>query len=912
MVESIELPGDSMLPESAVLSDVLAGIPGAVYQFCMAADGAFSFSFLSESAASLFERPLDEITRAPLTFDYLHPDDAEAFCQSIEASAQSLTPWMHDFRIVLPGGGIRWLHGASRPSPQPEQGILWRGILTDITERKASEAALSRQSRLNAMLLDSLPHPAMLIRRDRTVIAANQIALSAGAKIGAPCWREFGQGAYLSKEHKDYVDRHPDGPFDGIHCHFCLADHMDGEARNDPEVHSLGMIWDTYWIPLDDDIYLHFAIDTTERRQAETAIKEQQYFLEKAQELGRIGTWHLDIPQNHIAWTDEACRILGVPPGTVGDYATFMGKVHPDDREYVDQEWTEAMQGKPYDIEHRLLIDGETRWVREKADVVFGETGPAVSAVGMVQDITQRKEAELALIREKKTSQEYLDVAGVMLAALDTNGDITMLNRKGCELLAVKPGEAHGKNWFDCYVTEEVRAEVKSVFRELMAGRTDLATYYENPVLDSTGQEKVVAFHNTVLVDRQGRPTGILFSGEDLTGRRSAERESRNLEKRLRQSEKMTAIGQLAGGVAHDFNNQLAGVMGYADMARLRIKDPEVVQYLDNVLVGARRAADLTKKLLAFSRQGQYRAVPLEIHGLIEEVIGIARRSLDKGVKFRTILQATPSVTRGDPGQVQNAFLNLAINAADAMPDGGTLTFATTTIELGRSDCKAMSLELNPGGYLRISVTDTGVGIASEDLPRIFEPFFTTKEVGKGTGMGLASVFGTVTNMKGGIHMESEPGVGTTFEVYLPLEARLGEDASRSRQVVVPAPREARIMVIDDEELFRRLSCDMLRAMKYSVESFDQGATAVEYFRQHWQDIDLVVLDMVMPGMRGPDVFRAMRSINPNVKLLLVSGFSEQGKAQELLQEGAQGFLQKPFEVAELSARVAQLLQASK
>jgi PAS domain S-box-containing protein len=395
---------------------------------------------------------------------------------------------------------------------------------------------------------------------------------------------------------------------------------------------------------------------------------------------------------------------------------------------------------------------------------------------------------------------------------------------------------------------------------------------------------------------------------EDITERKRAEAESERLTVKLRQSEKMSAIGQLAGGVAHDFNNQLTGVLGYGEMLLSRLEDPNLRRYAQSICTAARRSADLTKKLLAFARQGQYKSEPVDIHGIIDEVVQLVNRSIDRRIGIRQLLSANPSVTNGDPGQLQNALLNLAINASDAMPNGGELVFETEVIELGPEFCDDIPDALPRGPYLRIIISDTGCGIPKENLQRIFEPFFTTKEVGKGTGMGLAAVYGTVKQHGGTITVYSEVGHGTTFRIYLPVDEKAVRLAGRGPEVTV-APRRATILLVDDEELVRLLAKDTLSELGYSVTVREDGESGLAYFRDHWREIDVVILDLVMPRMNGAAAYRAMKAINPDVKVLLCSGYTADGAARELLADGAQGFVQKPFHPAELSAKIAKLLQ---
>jgi signal transduction histidine kinase/ABC-type uncharacterized transport system substrate-binding protein/ActR/RegA family two-component response regulator len=389
--------------------------------------------------------------------------------------------------------------------------------------------------------------------------------------------------------------------------------------------------------------------------------------------------------------------------------------------------------------------------------------------------------------------------------------------------------------------------------------------------------------------------------------RKRAEEALGESEDRLRQSEKLTAIGQLAGGIAHDFNNQLTGVMGYADMLSERLEEEPYKRFALAIMASARRAADLTQKLLAFSRKGKYLIVPMDVHQILGEVVSILERSIDKRVRIRQVLKVSHATILGDPNQIQNALLNLAVNARDAMPEGGDLTFETDAITLDEAYCRDHHQEISPGSFLRVTVTDSGCGMTDEVKKHLFEPFFTTKEPGKGTGMGLASVYGTVRNHHGTIQVHSEPGHGTTVRLCLPLAANTVRE-TEGRYDSVPARGSARILLVDDEETVRMMAPEMLRDLGYSVATCSDGREAADYYRVHWKEIDLVILDMVMPEMGGRDAFIAMRQINPRLRALLSSGYSLNGAAQGILDEGVLGFIGKPYRKAELAEIVKEAL----
>ncbi len=386
-------------------------------------------------------------------------------------------------------------------------------------------------------------------------------------------------------------------------------------------------------------------------------------------------------------------------------------------------------------------------------------------------------------------------------------------------------------------------------------------------------------------------------------------RERKELELRLRQAEKMEAIGRLAGGVAHDFNNQLAGIMGYAELLRLAVADnPKAMEFVEELSGAVHVAAELTAQLLAFSRRGKFLAEPVDLHRLVRDVVSMLSRSIDKRIQIQTDFQAARPWAQGDPSQLHSVILNLALNARDAMPEGGTITLSTANAVYQPSSDPPPPTGLPPGSYVSLSVRDTGVGMDRETQQRMFEPFFTTKETGAGTGLGLAAAYGTVKNHRGTITVDSEVGRGTLFTIYLPV-SRPGT-APKADTAEPPSLRlHGHALVVEDEAAPREVEAQMLEALGCTVTTFEDGRSALEHFREHHASVDLVMLDIVMPGMTGMDTYAAMKAIDPTVQVLVVSGYSLDGEAQAIIDAGASGFLQKPFTMAALAGKAAEILR---
>jgi len=382
--------------------------------------------------------------------------------------------------------------------------------------------------------------------------------------------------------------------------------------------------------------------------------------------------------------------------------------------------------------------------------------------------------------------------------------------------------------------------------------------------------------------------------------------ERRRLEHQLTQAQKMQAIGELAGGVAHDFNNLLTAILGYANLLRSEAEPGTLVsEAAVTIEKAAERAAELTAQLLGLARRGKHLNVSVDLHDTIKEVVKLLSRTLDRNIRIAEHLRAEECVVPGDPGQLQQMILNLTVNARDAMPDGGELAFETVVADLDGEYCRRHA-GLVPGHYLLTNITDTGHGMTDEVVERVFEPFFTTKEVGEGTGMGLAMVYGIVKNHGGYIAVYSEPGHGTTFSVYLPVGAAEADTADDEEDSLPHGT--GLILLVDDEEVVRAVAARMLTTLGYTVVTAVDGKEGVERYSELGDEIDLVIVDMVMPVMDGRQCFHALKRINPEVKVLLATGYGRDGRAQELLDKGVVGFVQKPFNTARLGQAVADAL----
>ncbi len=510
--------------------------------------------------------------------------------------------------------------------------------------------------------------------------------------------------------------------------------------------------------------------------------------------------------------------------------------------------------------------------------------------------------------KERDAAQNYLNIAAVMLIAIDADHKVTLINKKGCEILGYREDEIIGKNWFDNFIPEKNRQTTKDVFWRLMRGELALAEYYENSVLAKDGEEKIIAWHNTFFRDGKNRITGTLSSGEDITDRKRIQEERKKLQEQLMHAQKMEAVGMLAGGVAHDFNNILTAIIGYSSIVKMKIRSDDPMKInLDRIISSAERGAGLTQSLLAFSRKQLISPRPIDLNIVINNVQKLLSRIIREDIELKTVFCDRPLTIMADSGQLEQIVMNLTTNARDAMPQGGSLTITTETLLIDEQFIKDHGYG-EPGEYALLSIRDTGTGMDSDTMERIFEPFFTTKEVGRGTGLGLAMVYGAVKQNNGYITVFSEIGKGTTFSIFLPLITLPVKGDKLSQPVVLIKGGTETILVAEDDESIRNLIGSVLSEFDYTVIEAKDGIQAVELFHKHKENITLVILDVVMPGKNGKEVHEELIKIKPELKTLFISGYTADVVHRRGILDLELNFLQKPLMPDKLLKKVREIL----
>jgi two-component system cell cycle sensor histidine kinase/response regulator CckA len=488
---------------------------------------------------------------------------------------------------------------------------------------------------------------------------------------------------------------------------------------------------------------------------------------------------------------------------------------------------------------------------------------------------------------------EVIDNTKAVVFVKDLKGRYTLVNRRIETDTGFTQRQILGKTDFDLF-PRETAERLYAADRQVL--ETGEAIEVEG-VTEFPAGPRVFMSSKFPLRDRNGRIDGLCGVATDITDRKQ-------LEAQLRHSQKLDAVGRLASGIAHDFNNMLTGILASAELVGLLLPDarnPGINEALDRIIDASERAAELTRKLIVFSREAHRTAERVDVHGVIEGAVALLRSDIDRHIEIESSLAAATPIVVGDPTRLQAALLDLGLNARDAMLDGGSLTISTRELALDEAGCRNASFSLRPGNYVEITVRDTGVGMSEATVERIFEPFFTTKAVGR--GLGLAAVHGTVIEHRGAVTVHSRLGGGTSVAVLLPtVPPTIAEIPSIS----VPAPEKAAperrvVLLIDDEPLLRKTGARMLESLGYRVVVGEDGIEGVTRFEEHHEELALVLLDMVMPKMGGQAAFEAMRAIDDRVPVILCSGYAADTAVRSMLDHGLAGVLNKPYRLVQLT-----------
>lgn len=524
--------------------------------------------------------------------------------------------------------------------------------------------------------------------------------------------------------------------------------------------------------------------------------------------------------------------------------------------------------------------------------------GKPIGMLGTIRDISDMKQAKEKLENEKHEKEMILDSLLEHVVYQNLENKILWANRAACESVHKTREALVGQN---CY---EIWCGRQSVCEDCPVKKT-LKTGNPQAIYKTTPDGRVWYIQGCLVRDINRNIVGVVELTLDITDRRRAKEEKKKLEAQLQMSQRMEAVGTLAGGIAHDFNNLLMGIQGNTSLMFQDIDSSHThYERLKSIEKQIQSGVKLTSQLLGYARKGRYEVIPLSLNQIVNETSDTFERTRKEIVIHKKLAEDLFAI-EADQGQIEQVLLNLFVNAADAMPHGGNLYLETKNVT--KKDLKNKPYKPTDDKYVLLIVKDTGIGMDKSTAEHIFEPFFTTKEMGKGTGLGLASVYGIIKAHGGYIDVESKEKHGTTFKVYLPATKRKIKKVTKTSDELIK--RTGTVLLVDDEEIIQDVCKDMLKTIGYKVLSAKDGKKAIKIYRKNQNDIDIVLLDMIMPIIGGGEVYDRLKEINPDIKVLLSSGYTIDSEATEILNRGCDGFIQKPFNINDLSQKIREVLK---
>lgn len=658
------------------------------------------------------------------------------------------------------------------------------------------------------------------------------------------------------------------------------------------------------------DLFDHLENRLAELKETRDALKHSEAHYRSLFDGVPVGLYR-STPDGRILDANTTfVRMLGYP-----DRESFLP--HNAEELYVNAEdrlrWRAQMEADEdvHAFQTRMKkVDGTEIYIENYSHAVLDDNGKVVHYEGALKDITERKTAEEALIqseaRFKKLYETSKQAEEVYRSLIHSSADAIVIYDLNLKATYTSPMFTDVFGWTTeelCegkipYIPESEKAVTTPVLKDIIETGTPRQGF-ETKRATKDGRLIEVSISASRFDDHDGKPAGILMISRDIS-------EKKRLEAQLQHIERMEAIGTLAGGIAHDFNNLLMAIQGSISLMRYDL-EPSHPNYKNLLIIEKQieRGSRLTSQLLGYARKGKYEVRPLNINDVLTESVETFQRTR-KDISIHFDLSPKLHPVEADAHQIEQVLINLFINASDAMTDGGDLYIKTRNVY--SEDMRKKTYNPKPGEYIIMEIKDTGIGMDRKTMNRIFDPFFTTKDMGRGTGLGLASVYGIVKGHGGYIDVDSEKGQGTTFSIYLP--------ATRKKEKKIPAGKSeavkghGTILLVDDESLILEVGASMLKALGYTVLTADGGRKALKIFDAHKEQIDMVILDMIMPDISGSRAFDQIREINPHVAVLLSSGYSISGKASEIIDRGCNGFIQKPYTIETLSEKIKEIMES--
>jgi two-component system, cell cycle sensor histidine kinase and response regulator CckA len=835
--------------------------------------------------------------------ELLHPDDAGQGRLRWEAAVRGGVGYANEYRMRQPNGAYRWYLAQAVVLRTPEGAVeRWVGTWTDIDDRKLAEQSMARDSLLLANVRDSV----IVTDRDGVVTYWNEGATrifgwTADEMLGRPLINRFPEDVRLNMAKMtesvsggyewpgEFEDYHKDGSRIWIDARVTsLTDAADQPCGAMSVSHNISR---RKQVEAERDrAFASLVEDIAKRGEAEAALRLSEERFRALVEHNSDAIVVVDRAATVTYASDSIERVTGMPSaGWVGH--PLFEHVHPEDCATVMAAFKRAIDqpGASVAIAYRSRHE-DGSWRDREASFVDRLADPAVNGIiATFRDVTERARAKKDLFRATEQLRAVVSSLPIALWAMDRDGRITLSEGKLLDRFGFVPGQLVGQSVFELY--RDVPEILQAVHRVLAGEAVGLSTRAHGMTLDS---------RYVVLRTPDGAITGAVSIVVDVSDRVQ-------LEEQLRQAQKMEAFGGLAAGIAHDFNNLLTAILGFAELLLERDDiDPSVRLDLKEIQSAGDSAAALTRQLLAFSRRQILQPRVLDLNTRVAQMENLLRRTIGEDIHLVTLLPPDLGRVSADPGQIDQVILNLAVNARDAMLSGGSLTIETANVELDETYCIGHP-DATPGSQVMISVRDTGCGMSDATLAHLFEPFFTTKERGKGTGLGLATVYGIIKQSGGSIGVSSTPGAGSTFEVYLPrTEQPAAQDAPR--RVAASLEGTETVLLVEDQAEVRAIERACLSRHGYVVIEATGGAEALRLSDEYKGSIDLLLTDVVMPAMSGGELARALNQRRPALRVLYASGYADSVIVNHGVLEPHVDFIQKPFTPESLLRTVRDVL----
>jgi len=868
-------------------------------------DAAGRFVLVNKALADLYGTTTEDLVGRKPGEDLPAPHELQEYQRIEQEVLRTGCSVALDETNTRADGTARWFHTIKVPLALPDGTTHLLGIAADITERKKAEDAWrASEARTLAVVQTALDCIIMIDHEGRIL------------KFNPAAERTFGytREEALGREMAELIipQEYRDAHRAALRRYLQTGNGVViGRRLELPAIRKGGERFvaelSISCNPGNPPTFTGFLRDVTDRKRAEDALREERDRFARlaAVSPGVIHAFRVR-PDGTSCFPYASPRIAdiyGVPPAALAEDASAIRNLfHPDDIEQLQETLAESIRTMSvWHCEYRVRhpVKGEI-WV-EGWSTPAREPDGGILWHGVLTDVTERKRTDSALRQAQERLQSVISSSPAVLYTLTLEGNqirgIAWMSENVRSMLGYSPEETTSTAWWVENLHPDDRERVMTLTGQelLSTGRANNEYRFRH----RDGQYRWVRSEMRLVPDAAGNPVHAVGSWSDITGHKQ-------IEEQFHQSQKMEAVGRLAGGVAHDFNNLLTVINGYADllMTNIPATNPNHVPAKE-IRNAGERAAGLTAQLLAFSRKAIIEPKVLDLNDVISQSTKLLRRLIGEDITLVTVLTSGPANVKVDPGQIEQVVMNLAVNARDAMPTGGRLTIETRIMYVAAEE--ATDLDLEPGQYVRLTVTDTGAGMSTEVKARIFEPFFTTKEAGKGTGLGLAMVYGIVKTYRGHIGVESEPGVGTTFTILLPARADVPYVPPKSTERVIPKGTET-VLLVEDEPGVRAVAKLALTMQGYTVLEASGGVEAIRVAEQHSEPIHILVTDVVMPGMSGREVAETLRRVRTNLKVLYMSGYTDDAVVRHGIVEATDAFLQKPFAPRALAQKVRSLL----